>query len=53
MCIILNHLVKKLTQDEKMRFIKGNELKLTRFELLSYFTVKNARFLKCSEEAQS
>ena len=25
------------TQDEKARFIKGNELKLTQLELLSFF----------------
>ena len=33
----------KSTQDEKARFIKGNELKLTQVELLSFLFFKRMR----------
>ena len=31
----------KSTQDEKMRFIKGNESKLTQIEIISFFIFKS------------
>ena len=37
----------KSTQDEKMCFIKGNELKLTQVRLLSFFIIKSARGYGC------
>ena len=33
----------KSTQDEKVRFIKGNVLKITQVELLPFFTFKSVR----------
>ena len=39
----------KSSQDEKVSFIKGNELKLTQFELLSFFIFKNVRMIKKME----
>ena len=32
----------KLTQDEKVRFVKGDDLKVTQVELLSFFIFKSA-----------
>ena len=34
----------KSSQDEKERFIKGNEFKVTQFELLSIFIFKSVGF---------
>ena len=36
----------KLTQDEMVYFIKGNELKLIRVELMSFCTFENVIFKK-------
>ena len=33
----------KSTQDEKVHFIKGNKLKLTQVELLSFFIFKSVK----------
>ena len=43
---VCGHLLKSfsrenLTQDEKAHFIKGNELKVNQFELLSFFIFKS------------
>ena len=39
-CIILNHLIRvKSTQDKKVRFIEGNELKLAWVDFVLYLRV--------------
>ena len=40
MHVILNRLVEKPTQDEKMRFSKRNELSLSQLQLFSFFFLK-------------
>ena len=36
----------KSTQDKKVRFIRGNELKLTQVDLLSFFIFKNVNIVQ-------
>ena len=46
---LLNHLVEKNQLiNEKMRFIKGNQLKVTQVELLSFFIFKSIDFCDTS-----
>ena len=40
----------KSTEDEKVRFIKGNELKVTQVELLSFFIFKSVALEKLLQQ---